>query len=66
MVAIFTYSLPIAEEKFKNAKVKLTSLCHYEAVLLEALATNYISENDMKTLKEWRENPAVWRKDTVI
>lgn len=62
MVAIFTYSLPVAEEKFKNARVKLSALCHYEAVLLEALATNYITEEDMKTLKEWRENPAVWRK----
>ncbi len=66
MVAIFTYSLPIAEDKFKNARVKLSALCHYEAVLLEALATNYISENDMKTLKEWRENPSIWKKETGI
>ena len=66
LVAIFTYSLPVAEEKFKNARVKLSALCHYEAVLLEALATNYITEEDMKTLKEWRENPAVWRKDTGV
>lgn len=66
MVAIFTYSLPIAEDKFKNARVKLSALCNYEAVLLEALATNYISEDDMKTLKEWRENPSVWKKETGI
>lgn len=66
MVAIFTYSLPVAEEKFRNAKVKLNTLCNYEAVLMEALATNYISEDDMKTLKEWRENPSVWRKDVQI
>lgn len=66
MVAIFTYGLPVAEEKFKNSRVKLTTLCNYEAVLMEALATNYISENDMSTLKEWRENPSVWRKETSI
>ena len=62
MLAIFTYGLPMAEEKFKNAKVKLTALCNYEAVLTEALATNYISEKDIDTLKKWRENPAAWKK----
>lgn len=66
MVAIFTYSLPIAEDKFRNARVKLNALCSYESVLMEALATKYISEEDIKTLKEWRENPSVWKKETPI
>ncbi|MFV0471507.1 MAG: orotate phosphoribosyltransferase [Paludibacteraceae bacterium] len=66
MISIFTYSLPVAEEKFKNAKVKLTSLCNYESVLLEALSTSYISEEDIETLKEWRRNPALWRKNLEI
>ena len=63
MLAIFTYGFPIAEQKFKKAKVKLTTLCTYEAVLSEALATNYISEVDIETLQEWRKNPAVWRTE---
>jgi len=62
MVAIFTYGFTIAEDKFKNAKVKLTALSNYDAVLSEALATNYINEKDMETLKEWRQNPSVWKK----
>ena len=62
MVAIFTYVFTIAEDKFKNAKVKLTALSNYDAVLSEALATNYINEKDMETLKEWRQNPSVWKK----
>lgn len=62
MIGIFTYGFPEAEKKFKAAKVKLTTLCNYDAVLAEALATNYISESDIETLKEWRTNPSVWKK----
>ena len=61
MVAIFTYGFAVAEQKFKKAKVKLTTLCSYEAVLSEALATNYISQDDIETLHEWRKNPSTWK-----
>lgn len=60
MIAIFSYNFPVAEEKFKNAKVKLTTLCNYNAVLAEALATNYITEDDMETLNKWRIDPSSW------
>ncbi|MDD3194581.1 MAG: orotate phosphoribosyltransferase [Paludibacter sp.] len=60
MIAIFSYSFPVAEEKFRNAKVKLTTLCNYNAVLAEALATNYITEDDIETLNKWREDPSTW------
>ncbi|MHB9055932.1 MAG: orotate phosphoribosyltransferase [Paludibacteraceae bacterium] len=63
MVAIFSYGFNTAEEKFKNAKVKLTTLSNYDAVLTEALATNYIDEKDLDTLREWRQNPSLWKKD---
>jgi orotate phosphoribosyltransferase len=61
MVAIFTYGFPEAEQQFKKSKVKLTTLCTYEAVLSEALAVNYISEDDIETLQEWRQNPSTWK-----
>lgn len=63
MVAVFSYGFPVATEKFRAAKVKLTTLCNYDAVLSEALSINYIKEEDIETLKEWRMNPAEWRKD---
>ena len=61
MVAIFTYGFPVADQKFKKAKVKSTTLCTYDAVLSEALSTNYISVDDIETLQEWRQNPSTWR-----
>jgi orotate phosphoribosyltransferase len=60
MLAIFTYGFPVAEEKFKEAKVKLTTLCNYDAILDEALKTDYIDESEIKTLQEWRKDPANW------
>ena len=61
MVAIFTYGFSIAEEKFNEAKVNLTTLCNYDSVLDEALKTDYIDESEIKTLQEWRKNPANWK-----
>mgnify|MGYP001266309320 FL=1 len=63
MVSVFSYGFPVATEKFRAARVKLTTLCDYDAVLAEALSINYINEEDIETLKEWRMNPAEWSKD---
>lgn len=63
MIAIFTYGFPVAEQKFKAAKVKLTALSNYDAVLAEALSTKYITEADISTLKEWRQNPSEWKSE---
>jgi len=60
MIAIFTYGFPSSEERFKEAKVKFTALCDYNAILDEALKTDYITEADIQTLQEWRNNPAQW------
>ncbi len=60
MMAIFTYGLPAAEISFREAKVTLTALSNYDTVVDVALKTKYIGENDLKSLEEWRKNPAEW------
>lgn len=60
MVAMFSYGFPVAQKAFKEAKVELATLSNYNAMLEVALATNYIREEDVETLKEWRKDPAVW------
>jgi orotate phosphoribosyltransferase len=59
-VASYTYGFPVAVEAFKNANVKLITLTNYSAVVEEAVKTGYISEDDIETLNEWREDPAHW------
>lgn len=60
MVALFTYGFPVAEENFRKAGVKLLTLSNYNAMIEAALATDYIKESDVDTLKEWRQDPANW------
>jgi len=62
MVAMFSYGFPVAQKAFKEAKVELCTLSNYNAMLEVALATNYIREEDVETLKEWRRDPSVWSK----
>lgn len=62
MMAIFSYGLPQAADAFAAAGVELTTLCNYDAVLRHALEIDYISENEIATLREWRQDPANWRK----
>lgn len=60
MLAIFTYDFPVANEAFRKAKVELTALSNYQAVLEIALSTNYIQESELKELQEWRKSPQSW------
>lgn len=60
MFAIFTYGFPAAEKNMKEARVELTTLCNYDAILDEALAINYIDESELKTLQDWRKEPESW------
>ena len=60
MVALFSYGFPVAEENFRMAGVKLITLSDYNTMLDVALETNYISENYIATLQEWRKDPANW------
>ena len=60
MVAIFTYGFPVAVEAFKEAKVTLNTLSNYDAVLEEAVRTDYIAESEIAVLQEWRKDPSAW------
>ena len=65
MVSIFTYRLKEATEAFAKAKMRLHSLTDYSTLLDQALADNYITEQELATLREWREDPANWPRVAV-
>lgn len=60
MGAIFTYGFPTARENFLGAGVNLKTLSNYQILIEQALKEEYISEKDLDTLNNWRENPAEW------
>lgn len=63
MVALFTYGFPVAEQNFAEAGVRLVTLSNYNAILEAALETKYITEADLKTLHQWRNDPATWQPE---
>lgn len=63
MVAIFTHGFPLATEQFNEAKVTLTTLSNYDAVIEEAVRTDYIDQAEIATLQEWRKDPANWNPE---
>jgi orotate phosphoribosyltransferase len=60
MAAIFTYGFQVAEDNFKNVNCKHITLGNYASMIKEAVASGYVKEADLKSLAEWRENPAAW------
>ena len=60
MLAIFTYQLPTAEENFNAKECPLHTLTNYETLIFKAIEEKYISEEDQKSLLEWRNDPQAW------
>jgi orotate phosphoribosyltransferase len=60
MAAIFTYGFQVAEDNFKKANCTCLTLGNYSSMIEEAVASGYVKEADLKSLAEWRENPAAW------
>ncbi|KAA2216002.1 MULTISPECIES: orotate phosphoribosyltransferase [Maribacter] len=60
MLAIFTYGFETATLNFAERKVELYTLSNYEYLIEQASETNYIKEEQLNTLMEWRKNPSKW------
>jgi orotate phosphoribosyltransferase len=60
MVAIFTYGFEEAENNFAEKKCKLHTLSDYPTLLRQAVASNYINDNQLASLNTWREDPSIW------
>jgi orotate phosphoribosyltransferase len=60
LVSIFTYGFDVAEENFKAAKCRYTSLSNYDTLIDYASEHSIIAGTDIELLKKWRENPAEW------
>lgn len=61
LVAIFTYGFEEAHRNFANAECPYTTLTDYDTLLKLALNNNLISEKELTSLKEWKNNPKGWK-----
>lgn len=60
MLAIFTYGFETATLNFAERKVELYTLSNYEYLIEQASETNYIKDEQLNTLMQWRKNPSKW------
>ena len=58
VVAIFSYELKKAHEAFYQAEVEYTSLTNYPILVEEAVASDFIHQDDVEKLLEWRNQLA--------
>lgn len=63
VMCIFTYGFDIADKKFRERGIKAHCLTDYQTLIKVAMKHHDISEEDMKLLQRWRENPSKWPKD---
>ncbi len=61
MIAIFTYGFDLSVENFEKEGVNLHTLTDYENVIHRATETNYIKEDQIKMLLDWKKDPSTWQ-----
>jgi orotate phosphoribosyltransferase len=60
--AIFTYGFDKAVANFANSNCEFFTLSDYDHLIEQAKNTNYVSESDIDSLKEWKANPQIWKQ----
>lgn len=64
VLAVFDYGFQKAKDNFSNAACPYDSLSNYNALLEEAAAISYISEEEKQVLSGWRQDPENWFSST--
>ncbi|BDG48109.1 orotate phosphoribosyltransferase [Parageobacillus sp. KH3-4] len=62
VAAIFTYGLEKAKQAFAENNVEVHTLTDYDTLIEIAFGIGAVTEQDLATLREWRENPEEWGK----
>ncbi|SFA46411.1 orotate phosphoribosyltransferase [Parageobacillus thermantarcticus] len=62
VAAIFTYGLEKAKQAFAENKVEVHTLTDYDTLIEIAVGLGVVTEQDLVTLRKWRENPEEWGK----
>ena len=60
MVAIFTYQMDLAKKNFEEKGCELVTLSNYETLIQKAVEEQYVTEEDVQSLKEWRKDQQAW------
>lgn len=62
VVAIFTYQLPKADQRFAEAGVKLVTLSNYSELIKLAEQEGYVNAEGLELLERFKENQETWQE----
>ncbi len=60
MVCCFNFQFPEAVKRISDANLSLVSLLTYSEMLEVASEIEYISQDELEALRQWREDPSSW------
>jgi|TARA_B100000953_G_C17884234_1_gene379008 orotate phosphoribosyltransferase len=60
MLSIFSYSFDFAINRFESEKIDLISLADYNILIEIVKEEKIISDDEIKKLERWREDPENW------
>jgi orotate phosphoribosyltransferase len=60
VAAIFTYGLEKGKQAFAENNVEVHTLTDYDTLIETAVELGVVTEQDLATLRKWRENPEEW------
>lgn len=60
VIAIFDYGFYDTRKTFDDYRISLQTLTDYDTLLQEAEKRDYIQEDEISTLRQWREQPYEW------
>jgi orotate phosphoribosyltransferase len=60
VAAIFTYGLEKGKQAFAENNVEVHTLTDYDTLIETAVELDVVTEQDLATLRKWRENPEEW------
>ncbi len=61
LVAIFTYGFDVSIKNFSNAECPFVTLTDYDHLIDQALKSDYVTDSDVESLREWKINPDNWK-----
>ena len=60
VLAIFTYGFDVSVKAFAEKNIPFQTLSDFPTLLKQAVESGYVSQDDLRTLNHWRENPEQW------
>lgn len=60
ILAIFSYNLQRADELAEEKSIRIHTLTDFDALIRSASSQGNLTQSQLKSLEEWKQNPAEW------